>query len=111
MNWQRLRIAYAPYSNDMEGPGDRRRFVFFARARCIEFELADTNVVYDIVYLTFGCDLSSWILYKKRNPSVKLIFEMVDSYLLENANFVSAFRGIVGYVLRKESNLSLNYKS
>lgn len=111
MNWQGLRIAYAPYSNGMKGPGDRRRFVFFARARGIKFEPADTNVVYDIVYLTLGCDLSSWVLYKKRNPSVKLIFEMVDSYLLENANFISAFRGIVKYVLRKESNLSLNYKS
>lgn len=110
MNWDSLRIAYAPYHKDLTAPGDRRRFVFYANERKIGFELADPLKKYDIVYLTYGCNISVWIKYKKNNPDVKLVFELIDSYLLEGISVLTLFRGVTRYLLGKESALWLNYK-
>ena len=110
MNWNDIRIAYAPYDKDIIVPGDRRRFVFYANERKIKFDLADPLKVYDIVYLTYGCNLSIWIEYKKRNPDVKFVFELIDSYLLENTGVTTIFRGVTRYLLGKESLLWFNYK-
>ena len=110
MNWDDLRIAYAPYHKDLVVPGDRRRFVFYANERKIEFDLADPSKKYDIVYLTYGCDISAWIEYKKSNSDVKFVFELIDSYLLENNNVLTLFRGTARYLLGKESAMWLDYK-
>jgi hypothetical protein len=110
MNWDDLRIAYAPYHKDFVVPGDRRRFVFYANERNIKFEVADPLEKYDIVYLTYGCDASAWIKYKKNNPNVKFVFELIDSYLLENNNVLTLFRGAARYLLGKESAMWLDYK-
>ena len=110
MNWDDLRIAYAPYHKDLLVPGDRRRFVFYANERNIKFDLADPLKKYDIVYLTYGCDVSAWIEYKKNNPDVKFVFELIDSYLLENTNVITIFRGAARYLLGKESALWLDFK-
>lgn len=110
MNWDGIRIAYAPYHKDLIVPGDRRRFVFYANERKIVFDLADPLKIYDIVYLTYGCNLSIWIEYKKNNPDVKFVFELIDSYLLENTGLLTVFRGLTRYLLGKESALWLNYK-
>ena len=110
MNWDRIKIAYAPYHKDLVVPGDRRRFVFYANERKIKFNLADTSKIFDIVYLTYGCNVSAWIEYKKSNPNVKFVFELIDSYLLENSNVFSIFRGAARYMLRKESAIWLDYK-
>jgi hypothetical protein len=109
MNWNNLRVAYAPYHKDLVVPGDRRRFVFYANERGIKFELADPSKLYDIVYLTYGCNVSDWIQYKKNNPNTKLVFELIDSYLLENYNKLTFFRGLARYFLGKESEIWLNY--
>ena len=110
MNWDGIRIAYAPYHKDLVVPGDRRRFVFYANERNIKFDLADPLKIYDIVYLTYGCNLSIWLEYKKNNPNVKFIFELIDSYLLESTGALTIFRGATRYLLEKESALWLNYK-
>ena len=110
MNWDGIRIAYAPYHKNLVVPGDRRRFVFYANERKIRFELADPSKVYDIVYLTYGCNLSAWIAYKKNNPDVKFVFELIDSYLLESTSALTIFRGATRYLLGKESALWLDYK-
>jgi hypothetical protein len=110
MDWNGVSIAYAPYHNDLDAPGDRRRFVFYAKARKIKFEIADPLKIYDVVYLTYGCNLSIWLEYKKNNPDVKLIFELIDSYLFENIGVLTIFRGLVRYLLGRESTLWLDYK-
>ena len=74
------KVAYSPYSDNLDAPADRRRFVFYANEREIKFERADSKCIYDIVYLTYGCDLGVWIDYKRRNPSVKIIFELIIRY-------------------------------
>ena len=109
MNWNNLRVAYSPYHKDLVVPGDRRRFVFYANERRIKFELADPAKIYDIVYLTYGCNISDWIQYKKNNPATKLVFELIDSYLLENYNKLTFLRGLARYILGKESEIWLNY--
>lgn len=111
MNWDGIRIAYAPYHKDLVVPGDRRRFVFYANERQIKFDLADPLKIYDIVYLTYGCNLGVWIDYKKNNPGVKFVFELIDSYLLENIGTLTALRGFVRFFLGKESKLWINYKT
>ena len=111
MNNNELRIAYSPYHKDLSSPGDRRRFVFYANEKDIKFEIADSSKIYDIVYLTYGCNLSVWIDYKKNNPSVKVIFELIDSYLLESMDLLSVFRGTAWYFSGRENRLWLNYKS
>ena len=111
MNWNGIRIAYAQYHKDNMAPGDRRRFVFYANERQIKFDVADPLKIYDIVYLTYGCNLSIWIEYKKTNPGVKFIFELIDSYLLENAGVLAIFRGVAWYLLGREDALWVNYKT
>jgi len=111
MNWENLKVAYAPYHKELVVPGDRRRFVFYANERNIKFELADTTKIYDIVYLTYGCNISAWIEYKKKNPSVKFVFELIDSYLFENLNALTIFRGASRYLLSKENKIWLDYKA
>ncbi len=107
----RLKIGYVPYSKDLDAPGDRRRFVFYAKERGIKFERANYQCAYDVVYLTYGCNLAEWIAYKKSNPSVKIVFELIDSYLLQKSNLLTALKGCVRYVMRRESKLYLSYKS
>jgi hypothetical protein len=111
INWNEIRIAYRSYHKDGTAPGDRRRFIFFAKERNISFETADLSKEYDIVYLTYGCDLGRWIAYKKANPGTRIIFEMIDSYLLEEAGFFTFFRGAIRYITKRESRLYLNYKN
>lgn len=111
MDWNGVRIAYAPYHKELAAPGDRRRFVFYANERHIRFDLADPLKIYDIVYLTYGCNLSVWIEYKKNNPDVKFVFELIDSYLLENAGVLAIFRGVAWYLLGRENALWFNYKT
>jgi len=110
MNWTGIRIAYAPYHKDLVVPGDRRRFIFYANERQIKFDIADPLKIYDIVYLTYGCNLSIWLAYKKINPDVKFVFELIDSYLLENIGALTILRGVTRYFLGRESVWWFNYK-
>ncbi|MEO6231578.1 MAG: hypothetical protein ABJB11_08715 [Ferruginibacter sp.] len=110
MRFNDLRIAYWPYSADYSGPGDRRRFLFYAAEKNIQYQIACIDKEYDLIYLTVGCDINKWIKYKKKNPHVKLIFEIVDSYFLEGLNFFTAARGITKFLMGKESRLYFDYR-
>lgn len=110
MNWQEKKIAYWPYDKEFAVPGDRRRFVFYAKERGINFEFADPFKKYNIVYLTYGCNIDVWMKYKKDNPDTKIIFELIDSYLLEDPGFFTYLRGMIRFILKKESRLYFNYK-
>ncbi|MDQ3571808.1 MAG: hypothetical protein M3383_02975, partial [Actinomycetota bacterium] len=73
-----MRIGYAAYSPDLTQPADRRRFPYYARARGIEFELADPSRQYDVVVVTPRADIRGWSRYP---PPGKIVFDIVDSYL------------------------------
>src|ERR1035437_4717184 len=110
MTFNQLRIGYVPYDNNLKVPGDRRRFIFFAKTNSIPFELADRNKYYDIILLTAHTNLTLWLDYKKKNPKTKFIFEMIDSMIFSYDIFRNIFKGSGRYILGKESHLNFNYK-
>ena len=110
MNLQHLKIGYWPYHTSLSSPGDRRRFIFYANEREINFEIASIEKQYDVVYLTAGCDITAWLRYKEKNPATKIIFELIDSYLLEDINLFGLLRGPARFLGKKESGLYFNYR-
>jgi hypothetical protein len=111
MNLKGYSVGLWPYGTNLDKAGDRRRFAFYAKERNLDFEIASINKKYDIVYLTMGCNISEWLKYKKRNPSVKIIFEIIDSYFLQNPGFSTSARGLIKFLNGKESKLFLNYQT
>ena len=110
MNFKELKIGYVPYLPDLSQPADRRRFPFFANTNDIPFEIADTSKTYDVILLTAPSNLSRWLLYKKKHPTTKFIFEMVDSLIFPSDVFSTMFKGLGRFILGKETMLFMNYK-
>ena len=110
MDFNELKIGYVPYLPDLSQPADRRRFPFFAKTNNIPFEIADVSKNYDIILLTAPSNLSKWLLYKKKHPETKFIFEMVDSLIFPSDLFSTLFKGLGRFMQRKEDLLYLNYK-
>ena len=110
MNFKEVKIGYIPYLPDLSQPADRRRFPFFAKTNEIPFEIADVNKPYDVILLTAPANLTQWLYYKRKNPSTKFIFEMVDSLILPSDTFSDLFRGIGRFIIGKEKGLTLNFR-
>lgn len=112
MKFEELKIGYVPYSTNLSWPGDRRRFPYFAKRNNTKFEVADVNKYYDIILLTaLTSNLSKWIVYKRKHPDTRFIFEMTDSLILTSDVFRTLFKGIGRFILGRESFLYLNYKA
>lgn len=102
-----LKVGYGPYDRTLQQPGDRRRFVFYAKERGINFEIADPNEDYDLVYLTARADIARWSRY---GGSARIVFELIDSYLaLPRYRPKNMLRGLAKYAARETSSLILNY--
>lgn len=110
MNLKELKIGYVPYLPDLSQPADRRRFPFFAKTNNIPFEIADVNKTYDIILLTAPSNLSKWLLYKRKHPDTKFIFEMIDSLVLPSDTFSNLFKGVGKFVMHKETIPYLDFK-
>jgi len=110
MIYRNLKIGYVPYLNDMSQPGNRRRFPYFAKRKNIKFEIANPKADYDIVLLVGQANISEWILYKRKHPQTKFIFEMTDSVIFTSDIFRTVFKGIGRFILRRETVLYFNYK-
>lgn len=111
-NLSELKIGYAPNSLDLQESGDRRRFCSYAKHKGFQFEIADVSKDYDIVFLTYHCDIPKWIEYKKRRGSkTYLIYELVDSYLSEDRNYKSKLRGVLKYLDKSSSKLYKDYRT
>lgn len=110
MTLKELKIGYVPYLPDLSQPGDRRRFPHFAKRSQIPFEIANVDHEYDIVLLTATSNLSRWLAYKRKYPGTKFLFEMVDSLVFPSNLFVSLFKGMGRYLIKKEDRLLLNYQ-
>lgn len=111
MKLNKLRFGYVPYSTDLSHPGDRRRFPYFANRNIIEFEVAEDSNHYDVVLLTGQANLSKWLRYKKKHPATRFIFEMTDSVIYSSDLFRTLFKGTGRYLLGRESDLYINYKT
>jgi hypothetical protein len=110
MDIKELKIGYVPYSSDLSQPADRRRFPLFAANNKIPYEIANKNRIYDVIILPAPANLSKWLIYKKKHPQTKFIFEMVDSLIFLSDIFSTLFKGLGRFILRKEMLLYLNYE-
>jgi hypothetical protein len=105
------RIGYAGYSRDFSAPGDRRRFVAYARARGLDFEYAEIGGDYDLAYVTYSGDLPGWIARKLRQRSaLKLVFELVDAYFTETGLVRRYLKGTARRALGTDSRLSMDVR-
>lgn len=111
MDFRDLKIGYSSYSFDCSAPGDRRRFAFYAKEKGISINIADPSKEYDIVYITTSSNIGKWIDYKKANPGTKLIFEIIDSYLLEKKSIKVYLKGLFRYLTGKDKRFYLNYQN
>ena len=104
-----LSIGYAPYTSDFSSSGDRRRFVFYANSREIDFEIAKPENEYDIVYVTDGADITLWSRYDKSKAVI--VYDLIDSYLATPVlSFYGLFRGLAKYLSGKHKYCQLNQK-
>ena len=104
-----LSIGYAPYSSDFSAPGDRRRFVYYANSKAIDFEIAKPENEYDIVFVTHGADITVWSKYDKSKAVI--VYELIDSYLATPVlSFYGLFRGVAKYLSGKHKYCQLNQK-
>ena len=105
-----LSIGYVPHSSDFSSSADRRRFVYYAKNRGINFEIAKPENEYDIVFITHGTsDLTVWSKYDKSEAIV--VYELVDSYLaIPTFSFFGLFRGLAKYLSGQHKHCVFNYK-
>jgi glycosyltransferase involved in cell wall biosynthesis len=111
MDFNRIKLGYVPYLNDMTQPGNRRRFPYFAKRKNVAFEIADPQKDYDIVLINGQANLSKWLIYKKKHPNTKFIFEMTDSVIFPADIFRTLFKGLGRYLLGRETSLYFDYKT
>lgn len=106
---RKLRVGYVPYSPDSKGPGDRRRFCFYARRREIEYETYVPGHEYDLIVLSSLADLT-YFSRLPRNDSPLLVYDIVDSYLqIPSSEIRALIRGPAKYLLGQHSHLEWSY--
>lgn len=107
MDLTNLSIGYLPYSENYERPGDKRRFVYYAKKRNLTFEIADPSKKYDLVVLSQSADLSVWVDYDL--GGAKVVYDSIDSYLSIPRNEIKGrLRGLAKYIAGKSKYLKLN---
>jgi hypothetical protein len=106
MDLQGVRIGYVPYSNALTMPGDRRRFVNFARKCGLPIEIADPSESYDLVVLTERADISVWSDYAKG----KIAYDLIDSYLaIPRTSVRGRLRGLAKFISRQSHYLQQDH--
>jgi glycosyltransferase involved in cell wall biosynthesis len=108
MNNSYPRIGYAPYSPTLNRPGDKRRFVAYARARNLPFEIAEPGQRYDIVILSELADISYWPDYRDG----KVVYDLIDSYLaIPRFDRKQLLRGIVWFASGRHRRLQHDFRA
>jgi hypothetical protein len=109
LDFAKLRVAYLPFSDDMRGPGDRRRFCRYARLRGITFEKPRTGARYDLVVLSSRADISHW--RRQQRDGTRIVFDLPDSYMLDEARgeLRTRLRGPAKFLFRQHAHLELSY--
>jgi hypothetical protein len=106
--WEKVRVGYVPISTDFKSPGDKRRFVYYANLRNINFEIADPERKYDLVVITQNADLSLWKNYDK--GGAKIVYDLIDSYLAIPKNDIKGkLRGLAKYFSGKSRHLIFDH--
>lgn len=101
------RIGYVPNGEDLQRPGDRRRFPRYAALRGLPFEVARDDVDYDVVVLSARADITRWA---RAHPDQRLVYDLVDSYLAVPPGPKARLRGAAKWAARETSRPSLDYR-
>jgi hypothetical protein len=72
-----LRVGYWPLASDLKSPGDRRRLVFWAKARG-HTVITDLSKKVDVVVASENSNFNSSLL---ANGNIPVIFDLIDAYL------------------------------
>lgn len=73
----KLKVGYSPLSKNLSSPGDRRRLIYWAKARGHTL-ITDLNEKLDIIVASENSDFNSPIFSQRKVP---IIFDLVDAYL------------------------------
>lgn len=102
------RVGYVPISNALNGPGDKRRFLYYANKRSLNFEIADPSKKYDVVVITQNADLSIWSQYD--SAGAKIVYDLIDSYLaIPKFNIKGSLRGLAKHLSGQSRHLKLDH--
>ena len=112
MRLQDARIGYAGYSRDFSAPGDRRRFLAYARERGLSFEYPRPGAAYDLVIVTQNADLTGWSARRTRGDAdFRLVFDLVDFYFEQKRLDERFLKGVGRFVERRDSRLSPDFRA
>ena len=103
-----IKICYLPNNLLLKAPGARRRFIYFTKHKKILYETQIKNNYYELVYVSYGYNLSKIVQFINKNPNTKLIFEMVDANL-SDSKWINFQKGVGRFILGKESKIYLDY--
>ncbi len=99
-------IGLVPLTNDLNSPGDRRRFAFFLQKKKIPFKVLNDISSHKIVFLTQQADITRW-LHEKYSY---IIYDLTDSYLsISKTNVKGWLRSIAKYFFGQHKKLYFNY--
>jgi len=87
---RKLNIGYWPLSPTFTSAGDRRRLIFWARARGHTI-VTDLNQSVDVIVASENSDFNSPYFFRKQIP---IIFDLVDAYLSPLNSSDDLIRGI-----------------
>jgi glycosyltransferase involved in cell wall biosynthesis len=104
-----MRLGYAPYDRSLNAPGDRRRFVAWAQARDIAFEVVDEpGDDIDTVVVAMAADIVRW---KDAPPDIRIVYDITDDYLaLPARGLKNRGRGIAKFVSGELSRPTLRFR-
>jgi hypothetical protein len=106
------RIGYAGYSRDFSAPGDRRRFLAYARERGLTFEYPRPDADYDLVIVTQNADLTGWAARRSRKGAgFRLVFDLVDSYFEQKRLDERILKGVGRFIEKRDSRLSPDFRA
>jgi glycosyltransferase involved in cell wall biosynthesis len=104
-----MRLGYAPYDHGLDAPGDRRRFVSWAKDRNVEFELLDEpRAGIDMAVVSTAADLTRWRRAPRR---MRVIYDLTDDYLgLPSGGLKNRARGVAKFLSGEISRPTLRFR-
>jgi len=79
-----MKIAYLANSDNLSHIADRRRFAHYAKKEDVVFEKFDSSKCFDLLIVSIAANLNEILLYKKKFPNIKIIFDYCDDLLSDS---------------------------
>lgn len=102
---KKIRIGYYALSSNFSHPGDRRRVVFWAKARGHEL-VANSNERVDVVLVSEKADFN---MVKRSHLEVPIILDLIDGYLAPEPLLSDYSRGFSKVLTRELSGFPKRY--